>query len=181
MTMSVGGKAPEVSCEAYVRGEEGSVLVRLSELLGKWVVLFFYPRDFTFICPTEIAAFADLQGEFAAEAAMVVGASTDSYYSHKAWFESDARLAAVDFRVLADTSHEVARSFGVLSADGAANRGTFIIDPDGIVRHVSVNDSNVGRSAEETLRVLQALRTGELCPVSWRPGQPTLAPMLEAV
>ncbi|MCH8900550.1 MAG: cyclic nucleotide-binding domain-containing protein [Acidobacteria bacterium] len=111
-----------------------------------------------------------LQGEDG----VVIGASTDSYYTHKAWFESDPRLKEINYPVLADTSQQVCKEFNVLLKDGAALRGTFIIDPDGIVRHITVNELDVGRNVDETLRVLQALRIGELCPVGWKPGQSTL-------
>jgi peroxiredoxin (alkyl hydroperoxide reductase subunit C) len=146
----------------------------LAEHRGKWLVLFFYPRDFTFICPTELIAFGELEADFKAEGAVVIGASTDSFFSHKAWFESDPRLLGVNYAVLADTSHQLSKEFDVLLDDGATLRGTFIIDPQGAVRHVTVNDLEVGRNVKETLRVLQALRSGELCPVAWRPGESTL-------
>ena len=174
MSIHVGATAPDLIVDAYLRGVEEPQPISLSALRGRWVVLFFYPRDFTFICPTEIQEFAHLAPQFAREEAVVIGASTDSYYCHKAWFESDARLHAVAYPVLADTSHELSAAFGVLLADGATLRGTFIIDPEGVLRHALVNDLSVGRNVEETLRTLRALRTGELCPVSWRPGQPTL-------
>ena len=115
-----------------------------------------------------------MQPSFDREDAVVIGASTDSFFTHKAWFESDPRLQGIDFPVLADTSQQVSREFNVLLDDGAALRGTFIIDPEGIMRHITVNELDVGRNVDETLRVLQALRIGELCPVGWRPGQPTL-------
>jgi alkyl hydroperoxide reductase subunit AhpC len=149
--------------------------MKLSDLHGEWVVLFFYPRDFTFVCPTEIQAFARLHSAFRAEKAVVIGASTDSYYAHKAWFESDARLQDVAYPVVADTSQHLGEAFGVLLEDGTALRGTFIIDPQGIVRCMHVNDLDVGRNVEESLRLLRALRTGELCPESWQAGQPTLS------
>lgn len=112
----------------------------------------------------------------------MLGASTDSYYCHKAWYESDPRLAGVRYPVIADSSLQLAASLGVLRDDGTAMRATFIIDPEGIVRHLLVNDLDVGRNPEETLRTLQALRTGALCPVSWQPGQPTLSdsPVVDA-
>ncbi len=170
----IGKPAPEVEGDAWVRGAHGPRRLNLSEYRGKWVVLFFYPRDFTFICPTEIASFGALQREFEREGAVIIGASTDSFYSHKAWFESHHQLLEVEYPVLADTSHQVSRDFGVLLEGGAAIRGTFIIDPEGIVRHITLNELDVGRNVNETLRVLQALRTGELCPVGWQPGQSTL-------
>ncbi len=174
MTIQIGQPAPDFQADAWIRGAHGPRKVALSEYRGKWVVLFFYPRDFTFICPTEIASFGALQPAFQREDAVVIGASTDSFFTHKAWFESDPRLQGIDFPVLADTSQQVSREFNVLLADGAALRGTFIIDPEGIMRHITVNELDVGRNVDETLRVLQALRIGELCPVGWRPGQPTL-------
>ena len=174
MTIQIGQPAPDFQADAWIRGAHGPRKVALSEYRGKWVVLFFYPRDFTFICPTEIASFGALQPSFEREDAVVIGASTDSFFTHKAWFESDPRLQGIDFPVLADTSQQVSREFNVLLADGAALRGTFIIDPEGIMRHITVNELDVGRNVDETLRVLQALRVGELCPVGWRPGQPTL-------
>jgi peroxiredoxin (alkyl hydroperoxide reductase subunit C) len=172
--ITVGSTVPPLVLEGYRRDEPEAIPCTLAGH-DRWLVLFFYPRDFTFICPTELAAFAELEADFAAEDADVVAASTDSYWSHKAWLETHPMLARVDYPILADTAHELARAFGVLTADGSALRGTFIIDPAGVVRHASITDQSVGRSPEETLRVLQALRTGELCPVGWRPGKPTLS------
>jgi peroxiredoxin (alkyl hydroperoxide reductase subunit C) len=146
----------------------------LSDHRGKWIVLFFYPRDFTFICPTEIVAYGSMQDQFENEGAVLLGASTDSFYSHKAWFESEERLRGVRYPVLADTSQQFTRAFGILLEDGAALRGTYIVDPEGRLRHMSVNDLDVGRNVEEPLRILQALRCGQLCPAAWRPGAETL-------
>lgn len=174
MSVQVRKPAPDVAVESYTRGQSEPRKLSLADFRGRWVVLFFYPRDFTFVCPTEIQAFAALRHEFEQEQAVILGASTDSFYSHKAWFESDPRLKDVDYPVLADTSHELSNAFGILLEDGSALRATFIIDPEGIVRHIQVNDLAVGRSVEETLRVLEALRTGGLCPAGWQPGQPTL-------
>jgi peroxiredoxin (alkyl hydroperoxide reductase subunit C) len=178
MAFFVGKPAPDVMAQAYIRGESEPQSIRLSDYRGKWLVLFFYPRDFTFVCPTEIQAFARLHGEFAAENAAVLGASTDSYHAHKAWYETDPRLTEVTYPVLADTAQSVSEAFGVLLEDGAALRGTFIIDPDGIVRHAGINDLDVGRNVEETLRLLRALRTGDLCPAAWHPGTPTLTEVM---
>ncbi len=173
-SVQVGRPVPDAKVDAYVRGERAPKKLSLADFRGKWVVLFFYPRDFTFVCPTEIAAFAAMRPQFERERAVIIGASTDSYYSHKAWFESDPRLKEVTYPVFADTSHELTREFDVLLEDGAALRGTFVIDPEGVLRHMSVTELSVGRNVEETLRTLQALRTGELCPAGWKPGQPTL-------
>ena len=175
MSARIGTPTPRLELEAYVRGIATPRQLSLSQYRGRWVVLFFYPRDFTFVCPTELQAMAALHKQFEAEHAVVLAASTDSYYSHKAWYESDARLQAVSFPVIADTSHALAAAFGVLLDDGTALRGTFILDPEGVVRHTLVNALDVGRNVDETLRTLRALKTGDLCPVSWKPGQPTLS------
>jgi len=172
--LQVGKQAPDFKVDAYIRGEPEAREVSLSDYRGKWVVLFFYPRDFTFVCPTEIEEFAELHEEFLAEQAVVLGASTDSYFSHKAWFETDERLLGVNYPVLADTAHKIARDYGILLEDGSALRGTFIIDPEGVLRHIQVNDLDVGRNTSETLRLLRAFRTGELCPSSWNPGEETI-------
>jgi alkyl hydroperoxide reductase subunit AhpC len=171
--LKIGDKAPQFEEMAYVNGEMKKI--RLADYSGKWVVLFFYPLDFTFICPTEIEGFAKLHKDFEKLGAVVIGASTDSQYSHKAWFERDDRLRGIPYPVLADTAHRVSRSFGVLVEElGVAARGTFIIDPKGVIRHMAISDLSVGRSVKETLRTLQAFQTGELCPVEWTPGQKTL-------
>jgi peroxiredoxin 2/4 len=171
MTVKVGETVPDVQLEAYVNGEIKKV--SLGDYKGKWVVLFFYPLDFTFVCPTEIKGFASMQNEFDAKNTVVLGASTDSAHSHKAWFQRD--MPEVQFPVLADTAHKLSSEFGVLLDDaGIALRGTFVIDPEGVLQHQTVAALNIGRSVKETLRVLSALQTGGLCPVDWQPGQETL-------
>jgi peroxiredoxin 2/4 len=157
-----------------MRGEPAPILFDLSSHRGKWVVLFFYPGDFTFICPTELAAFARRHDEFLGENAVLLAASPSSCFSHKAWFETDPRLAGVRYPVIADSLRELSRSFGVLLDDGAAARGTFIIDPTGVLVHMSVTEHDVGRSVDEVLRVLRAFKTGAMCPADWAPGDPTL-------
>jgi alkyl hydroperoxide reductase subunit AhpC len=174
MCITIGRPAPTVAAEAWWRGGDAPLPVEIPGSGAEWTVLAFYPADFTFVCPTELRAFAELEDDFRAAGARIVAASTDSYWTHQAWFESDPRLAGVDYPVIADTRHELSRAYGVLAEDGLALRGTFLIDPDGIVRHASVTDRSVGRRADEALRVLQALSTGELCPVDWQPGLPTL-------
>jgi alkyl hydroperoxide reductase subunit AhpC len=174
MSIAVGSPAPDMTVEAYMPGIPEPAEISLSDYRGSWLVLSFYPRDFTFVCPTELVAFAELAHEFAAEDAAVVAASTDSYWSHRAWFESDPMLGRIAFPVIADTTHTMSDAFGVLVEDGSALRGTFLIDPEGTIRASTVVDLSVGRNADETLRTLQALRTGELCPAYWRPGTPTL-------
>ena len=169
--MQLGETVPEFSAEAYQAGEIKQV--KFSDYKGKWMVLFFYPLDFTFVCPTEIRAFAKKEKEFQDLNAVVIGASTDSAHSHKAWIERD--LPEVKFPILADTTHQISKLFGVLKEDqGIAYRGTFIIDPESILRYVVISDLSIGRSVEETIRVLKALQSGELCPIEWHPGEQTL-------
>ncbi len=147
--------------------------VNLADYRGQWLVLLFYPRDFTFICPTELRGFVQHQAEFKEANCSIVAASTDSTWSHKAWFERD--LPEVNYPVLADTNLSLARAYGVLNeTDGSAERGLFIIDPEGTVKYVLVSAGSVGRSVKETLRVLKALQTGDLCPLDWDKGQKTL-------
>jgi lipoyl-dependent peroxiredoxin subunit C len=175
VSVKVGDPAPPVTVEAFVRSEADPVSMDIGRAGGSWTVLFFYPRDFTFVCPTELRGFAELEADFALEGAAVVAASTDSWHVHRAWLEASPGLTGIHYPVVADPTQELTRLYGVLDHDdGSAVRATFIIDPSGIVRHASVMGSNVGRNPQETLRILKALRTGELCPVSWKPGEPTL-------
>ena len=173
MYVTLGESAPDLAVEAYVKGELEPVQLTLPEA-DSWTVLFFYPRDFTFVCPTELAAYEDLRPDFEELGAQLVAASTDSWWVHRAWFDSNPWLKEISYPVIDDVAQRAARAYGVLRDDGAAERATFIIDPEGVVRHASVTDVNVGRSAEETLRIVQALQTGELCPANWRPGRATL-------
>lgn len=156
--------------DAYKAGE--FISLSLDDFIGKWFVLFFYPRDFTFVCPTEIREFAKLEAEFTKAHCAILACSTDSKHSHKNWFEKD--LPEVKYPVLADTTHEISRVYNVLDSDGAAQRATFIIDPNGIVRWMMISDDSVGRSVQEVLRAVQALQTGELCPAEWTEGDATL-------
>ena len=142
---------------------------------GKWTVLFFWPKDFTFVCPTEIAAFGKLEKEFRARDAQLLGVSTDSEYVHLAWRREKAELQALPFPMLSDIKRELAGALGILDPEaGVAQRATFIVDPQGLIRFVYVTDLNVGRSPEEVLRVLDALQTDELCPCNWQKGEQTL-------
>ena len=168
----VGKSVSDLKAQALVA--DGSFKeVKLSDFRGKWVVLFFYPLDFTFVCPTEIRGFNSKYEEFKKLGAEVLTASTDSVFSHKAWVEHG--LGKVKFPMLGDTNHEVSRAFGVLVEEkGIALRGTFIVDPQGVVKSAVVNDLPVGRSVEETLRTIQALQTGKLTGCGWKPGEKTL-------
>ena len=170
--LQVGQKVPDFAAQALM-GDGSFKEVKLADFKGKWLVLFFYPLDFTFVCPTEIQGFNKNYNEFKKLNAEVLAASTDSVYSHKAWSEKE--LGKIQFPILGDTNHKVARNFNVLLEDkGIALRGTFIIDPNGILKSAVVNDLPVGRSVEETLRTLQALQTGKLTGCGWKPGEKTL-------
>ena len=167
----VGDMAPDFKTKAYVAGQFKDV--SLKDFRGKWVCLYFYPMDFTFVCPTEIKAFSERESEFRDAGCQILACSTDSEYSHKAWFERD--LPTVKYPVLADTSHAISSAYDVLLAEkGIALRGTFLIDPNGMLQFVQVNALGTGRSVDEVLRTLHALKTGELCPADWRPGTATL-------
>ena len=169
--IKVGEKAPSFTLDAYHAGEIKKV--SLSDYKGKWIILFFYPRDFTFVCPTELRGFQDHIKEFEQANAVVLGASTDSEHSHKAWFSKE--LSEVKYPVLSDPAHTLTRAYGILiEEEGKALRGTFIIDPDGVLQYMVVSNLNVGRSVTETIRVLKACQTGELCPIEWKPGDKTL-------
>lgn len=171
MSIKVGAPAPDFKGKAYVAGQFKDV--SLKDFSGKWVCLFFYPLDFTFVCPTEIRSFAQHEAAFRELGCHVIACSTDSEYSHKAWFEKD--MPEVKYPVLADTAHAISRDYGVLIEDkGIALRGTFLIDPKGNLQWMSVNALGVGRSVDEVVRTLQALQTGELCPADWKKGQSTI-------
>ncbi len=171
MAPQIGKPAPGFTTQAYINGEIKDL--SLSDYKGKWVVLFFYPLDFTFVCPTEIQGFNEKLGDFKAMNAQVIGASVDSVFSHKAWSEGD--LGKLDYPLITDISHRISRDYGVLLEDkGISLRGCFIIDPEGNLKSYVVNDLSVGRNVDEILRLVQAFQTGDLCPVGWKPGEKTL-------
>ncbi len=171
----VGQQAPQFELEGVIKGDFKKYSLADNVKANKWTVLFWYPLDFTFVCPTEIAGFGEQLEEFNALNAEVWAVSTDSKFSHKAWLAADERIGKIGYPLLADFTKQVTRDYGILKEDlGAGYRGTFIIDPTGTVRSMTVNDLSAGRSVGETLRTLQALQTGENCPVNWKPGTPTL-------
>jgi len=174
VAVTVGSPIPDHSVQAYLRDAPGPVVFDLSIHRGSWIILFFYPGDFTLVCPTELSAFAACHDDILAEGAVLLAASTNSLFSHKAWFEIDPQLAEVRYPVIADTLRELGDSFGVLTEDGVPHRATFIIDPYGVLMHMSVTGHDVGRSVDEVLRTLRAFRTGALCPAGWTPGVATL-------
>jgi alkyl hydroperoxide reductase subunit AhpC len=170
VSVKVGCPAPEFTVDALVAG--GFKTVSLSDYRGKWVLLYFYPLDFTFVCPTEIIAFSQAVPQFEKLNCQVLSASTDSQYSHLAWTESHPGLKSIAHPMLADTAHTLSSAYDVLlEGQGIALRGSFLIDPDGILQWVNVNGLNIGRNVDEVLRVLEALQSGELTPCGWTPGQ----------
>ena len=172
--ISVGRPFPDYRLQAVMPDRSFAELAGDSHP-GKWRVVFFWPMDFTFVCPTEIAEFGRRHGDFADRDAVVLGASTDTHFVHLAWRNDHPDLKDLPFPMLADTKRELSEALGVLHPEeGVALRATFIVDPDGVVRWVSVNDLSVGRSVPEVLRVLDALQTDELCPCSWERGEATL-------
>jgi alkyl hydroperoxide reductase subunit AhpC len=175
--LTVGNKLPEFALQAVVSLEKGKEFREITQASypGKWTVLFFWPMDFTFVCPTEIAEFGRRNADFRDRDAQVLGASTDTQYVHLAWRQQHSDLKDLPFPMLADTKRELSTALGVLHEEsGVPLRATFIVDPQGIIRHVSVNDLSVGRNVDEALRVLDALQTDELCPYNWQRGEPTL-------
>ena len=176
MPQIVGRQAPDFALESVLNGRFATT--RLSDYKGKWLVLFFYPLDFTFVCPTEILAFSDRLDEFRKLNAEILGASVDSKFSHLAWTEKpreEGGIKGLAYPLLEDLGKELAEEYGVLDEKGrVALRGLFLIDPDGVVQHATINNTSVGRSVDETLRVLQAFQfvreNGEVCPADWKPG-----------
>jgi peroxiredoxin (alkyl hydroperoxide reductase subunit C) len=175
--LTVGDKLPEFKLQAAVSLEKGKEFqeVTSASYPGKWTVLFLWPLDFTFVCPTEIAEFGKRTKDFADRDAQVLGASNDSHFVHLAWRKDHPDLRDLPFPMLADTKRELSTALGVLhKQDGIPLRATFVVDPQGIIRHVSVNDLSVGRNVDEVIRILDALQTDELCPCNWKKGDPTL-------
>ena len=181
MATLVGKPAPKFKTAAIVKGAIKPD-VSLDDYKGKWVVLFFYPLDFTFVCPTEITGFADRVGDFQSRGAEVIGVSIDSQYSHLAWYNTPRNkggIAGTEYPVLADVTKQISRDYGVLIEDkGIALRGLFIINPDGVVVNETVNFLGVGRNVDETLRLIDAFqhnaKTGEVCPANWTKGKDTI-------
>ncbi len=174
----IGTKFPPFNLKAVKGGklEKGNEFLDVTEgtAKGKWQVMFFWPMDFTFICPTEIAEFGRRYKDFKDRGAELYGFSTDTHWVHLAWRNQHPDLKDIPFHMLADTRKELTQALGIEHPDGVAYRATFIVDPDGIVRWVQVNDLSVGRNVDEVLRVLDGLQTDELCPCNWKKGEETL-------
>ncbi len=175
--LTVGDTFPSFDLKAVVSTDPAKAFTQISDASnpGKWKIVFFWPKDFTFVCPTEIAAFGKLNGEFEDRDAVIYGVSTDSEYVHLAWRRDHEDLRDLPFAMLADLKRELSTALGILHRqEGVCLRATFVVDPDGIIRFASVNDLDVGRNPQEVLRVLDALQTDELCPCNWQKGDPVL-------
>lgn len=181
MSVRIGREAPglELALKAYDRTKNNTdgqfQDLKLTDFKGMWVCLYFYPLDFTFVCPTEIIAFDKAVGEFSDRQTVVVTASTDSVYSHKGWCDANEELGQLKHLMIGDTNHSLSAAFDVLDCGkGIAYRGVYLIDPSGVLRWMAVHDLGVGRNVDEVLRVLDALQTDKLCPCNWKPGEKTL-------
>ncbi|MEX0775159.1 MAG: peroxiredoxin [Phycisphaeraceae bacterium] len=179
MAVQVGSPAPKFKAMAYDRKADGTDKqfreIALEDYKGKWLCLYFYPMDFTFVCPTEIKAFDDALGDFGDRECEVLTCSTDSHFVHKGWCDANEHLKTLKQPMLADITKRISMDYGLLVPDkGVALRGTFLIDPNGAVRWVNINDLSVGRNVEEVLRVLDALQTDALCPCNWKKGEATI-------
>ena len=175
--LTVGDKFPSFDLNAVVDLDPAKAFERITDASnsGKWKIVFFWPKDFTFVCPTEIASFGKLNGDFNDRDAVVYGASTDNEFVHLAWRQNHADLKDLPFPMLSDLKRELSSALGILDKnEGVAMRATYIVDPEGIIRFASVTDLNVGRNTAEVLRVLDALQTDELCPCNWQKGQDVL-------
>jgi len=176
--LTIGDRFPSFSAKAVVSNERGKEFVQLdgASFEGKWKVYFFWPMDFTFVCPTEIAGFGKLDRDFRDRDAQLIGVSTDSEFVHLAWRAQHPDLKDLPFPMLSDLRRDLSTNLGVLDVnEGVARRATFIVDPNGVIRFVEVTDMSVGRNPAEVIRVLDALQTDELCPCNWQKGQSTLS------
>jgi peroxiredoxin (alkyl hydroperoxide reductase subunit C) len=175
--LTVGDKFPEFNLTATVSIEsldKAFAPIRHDTYAGKWLLVFFYPKDFTFVCPTEIKGFGDLNKQFADRDCQILAASTDSEFVHFAWRKDHKDLRDLPFPMLADIRKDLTQALGIVDEEGVAKRATFLVDPEGIIRFAYVTDGSVGRNPQEVLRVLDALQTDELCPCNWQQGEETL-------
>lgn len=183
--IKIGQKVPDFTLDAF--HQEKIKKIKLSDYKGKWLVLLFYPADFTFICPTELEETARYYPEFQKLGAEILSCSTDTVFVHKAWHDNSPSIKKVKFPMIADPTGKLCREFGTyIEEEGLSLRGSFIIDPDGILKAYEIRDNSIGRSAKELLRTLQAAKfvrehKGQVCPASWEPGKKTLKPGLKLV
>jgi alkyl hydroperoxide reductase subunit AhpC len=173
--LAIGKPVPDFTAPAYDPVTDNvDAKVSLADYRGKWVLLFFYPLDFTFVCPTELIKLGEMYEEFKKNNCEIIAGSIDSAFSHQAWLKADARLKNIKFPIIADLTKDVGYDYQCIADDGMHFRGAFIIDPDGVLQSMTVNNLPVGRNPEELLRTLKAFQTGDLCPVAWSEGQDTL-------
>lgn len=183
--VKVGEKIPDMTLKAFHKNDVKEFSLKSFE--GKWLIIFFYPADFTFVCPTELEEMADMYEKFQAEGGEVVSVSTDTHWVHKAWHDESKAVGKITFPMLADPTAAMSKAFGVyIDADGVALRGSFIVDPKGVIQAMEVHADGVGRSAKELFRKFQAAKFvhehgGQVCPASWEPGKETLKPGLDIV
>ena len=185
MSVLAATAVPAFTAQAYHQGK--FVTVSDASVKGKWAVFFFYPADFTFVCPTELGDVADLYAEFQKLGVEVYSVSTDTHFTHKAWHDASDTIKKIQYPMVGDPTHAISRNFGVLiEEEGLALRGTFVVNPEGVIKVAEINDLGIGRDAKELLRKVQAAQyvaahPGEVCPAKWTPGQKTLAPSLDLV
>ena len=185
MTPIINSQLPEFSVNAFVNGEFKTVTS--ADVLGKWAVFFFYPADFTFVCPTELVDVAEKYNELKALGVEVYSVSTDSHFVHKAWHDASESIRKIQYPMLADPTGTLSRAFGVyIEEDGMAYRGTFVVNPEGKIKLAEVHDNSIGRNADELLRKVKAAQfvathNGEVCPAKWKEGEETLKPSIDLV
>lgn len=189
--LTIGASLPALSLAAYDPKKDESVTLQIADYKGKkWLIFFFYPADFTFVCPTELEEMAGMYDEFTKEGAEILSVSTDTVFVHKAWHDNSDAIKKVQFPMVADPAGELSKLFGTYIPKGGdaglALRGTFIVDPDGVLRTIEIHDNSIGRSAKEAMRKLKAAKFvrehgGEVCPASWEPGEETLKPGMDLV
>jgi len=181
----IGEKIPDLELDSFHDGKTEKI--SLAKSRGKWLVLAFYPADFTFVCPTELEELADNYEEFKNQGAEVMSISTDTYFVHKAWYDASPAIKKIKYPMLADPTGRMCKEFGTyIENEGLSLRATFLVDPDGVLKSLEIHDNSIGRSAKEILRKLKAAKfvrehPGQVCPASWEPGKKTLAPSLDLV
>ena len=183
--LKINNPAPEFTAEAFVNNEIKKI--SLSDYRGKWIILFFYPADFTFVCPTELGELADRYNEFKEQGAEIISVSTDTVFVHKAWHDTSPLIKKINYPMLADPTHNICIGYGTyIDEEGISLRATFLIDPDGIIKAFEFHDNNIGRSSEELIRKLQAAKfvsenKGNVCPMNWKPGHKALKPSTDLI
>ena len=185
VTPVINAKVPEFKVQAYHNGDFKEVTNK--DIEGKWAIFFFYPADFTFVCPTELEDLQDKYAKLKEMGVEVYSVSTDSHFVHKAWHDTSERIKKIEYPMLADPTGLLARAFGVMiEEDGMAYRGTFVVNPEGFVKIVEINDNNIGRNADELVRKVEAAQfvaahPGNVCPAKWKQGAETLKPSIDLV